>query len=316
MAGTYPEIKPYATHQLQVDAVHALYIEESGEPEGIPVIFLHGGPGAGCEPNQRRFFDPNKYRIILFDQRGCGRSAPHAELEGNDTWNLVSDIESIRELLGVNSWLVFGGSWGSTLALAYAETHPDRVLGLVLRGIFLCRPREIGWFYQQGANRIFPDYWQEYLSVIPESERDDMLSAYYSRLTGADEIARMAAAKAWSIWEARTASIMPNRELIEHFGDPHVALSLASIECHYFINNAFLQPDQLLDNADRLADVPGIIIHGRHDLICPLESAWALHQAWPNSDLRIIEGAGHAATEPAITKALIQATDYFAERIE
>ncbi len=315
MVGTYPEIKPYATHQLRVDAIHTLYIEESGEPEGIPVLFLHGGPGAGCDADHRRFFDPNKYRIILFDQRGCGRSTPHAELEGNNTGNLISDIETIRELLGVSGWLVFGGSWGSTLALAYAETYPDHVLGLVLRGIFLCRPREIEWFYQQGANRVFPDYWQDYLSVIPEEERGDMLSAYYRRLTGTDEIARMAAAKAWSLWEARTASLLPNKELIGRFGDPHVALSLASIECHYFVNNAFLDPNQLLNDAHKLSDIQGIIVQGRYDLICPMESAWELHQAWPNSDLRIINDAGHSATESGITKALIQATDYFAEQI-
>ncbi len=314
MVGTYPEIKPYATHQLRVDAIHTLYIEESGEPEGIPVLFLHGGPGAGCEPYHRRFFDPNRYRIILFDQRGCGRSTPHAELKGNYTGNLISDIEAIRELLGVNGWLVFGGSWGSTLALAYAEAHPDQVLGLVLRGIFLCRPREIEWFYQRGADRIFPDHWQDYLSVIPEEERGDMLVAYYRRLTGTDEIARMAAAKAWSLWEARTASLLPNKELIEHFSDPHVALSIASIECHYFVNNAFLEPDQLLGNADRLSDIQGIIVQGRYDLICPMESAWELHNAWPNSELRIIDDAGHAASEPGITRALIQATDYFAEQ--
>ncbi len=312
MAGTYPEIKPYATHQLRVDALHSLYIEESGEPEGIPVLFLHGGPGAGCEPNHRRFFDPNRYRIILFDQRGCGRSTPHAELEGNNTANLISDIESIRELLGVNGWLVFGGSWGSTLALAYAESHPNCVLGLVLRGVFLCRDREIEWFYQQGVDRIFPDYWQDFLSVIPEAERGDMVDAYYRRLTGNDEIARMAAAKAWSLWEARTATLLPNKELLKHFSSPHVALSLASIESHYFVNKAFLEPNQLLENAHKLSDIPGIIVQGRYDLICPMESAWELQQAWPNSDLRIVNDAGHAATEAGITKALVEATDYFA----
>lgn len=316
MAGTYPEIKPYATHQLRVDDIHTLYIEECGEPEGIPVLFLHGGPGAGCEPNHRRFFDPNKYRIILFDQRGCGRSTPHAELEANNTPNLISDIEAIRDLLGVSGWVLFGGSWGSTLALAYAETHPNHVLGLVLRGIFLCREREIQWFYQQGVDRIFPDYWQEYQSVIPEGERGDMVKAYYRRLTGDDELARMAAAKAWSLWEARTATLLPNRQLHEHFSSPHVALSLARIESHYFSNNAFLEPNQLLKNAHKISDIPGIIVQGRYDLICPMESAWELQQAWPSSDLRIVDDAGHAATESGITRALVQATDYFAEQIK
>ena len=316
MDGLYPEIKPYATHQLRADAIHTLYIEESGEPEGIPILFLHGGPGAGCEPLHRRFFDPNKYRIILFDQRGCGRSTPHAELKDNDTDRLVSDIEAIRDLLGINSWMVLGGSWGSTLALAYAEAHPRQVLGLILRGVFLCREREIEWFYQEGANRIFPDYWEDYVSIIPEAERGDMLLAYHRRLTGKDELARMAAAKAWSLWEARTASLLPAKEIIDHLTDPHVALSLARIESHYFVNNAFLEPNQLLDRAGRISDILGIIIQGRYDLICPMESAWELHHAWPKSKLLIIDDAGHSASETGTCRALIQATDYFAERQE
>ncbi len=316
MGDFYPEIKPYVTHQLRVDSVHTLYIEESGEPEGIPILFLHGGPGAGCQPYHRRFFDPNRYRIILFDQRGCGRSMPHAELEANNTGLLISDIESIRELLGVSEWMVFGGSWGSTLALAYAEAHPSRVLGLILRGVFLCREREIEWFYQEGASRVYPDYWQDYLSIVPVSERDDMLRAYHRRLTGKDELARMAAAKAWSLWEARTASLLPTKDIINHFSDPHVALSLARIESHYFVNNAFLKPNQLLDNAHRISDIPGIIVQGRYDLICPMESAWELHQAWPKGELKIIADAGHAADEPGIDKALVQATDFFAEELE
>jgi proline iminopeptidase len=217
--------------------------------------------------------------------------------------------------LGVSGWLVFGGSWGSTLALAYAETHPSRVLGMVLRGIFLCRESEIEWFYQQGANVVFPDFWQDYLSIIPDAERGEMVKAYYRRLTGNDELARMAAAKAWSLWEARTATLLPNKELLEHFSSPHVALSLACVECHYFVNNAFMEPNQLLKNAHKLSDIPGIIIHGRYDLICPIQSAWELHHAWPSSDLKIVDNAGHAATEPGITKALIRATDYFAELI-
>jgi proline iminopeptidase len=312
----YPDIKPYATHQLRVDAIHTLYVEESGEPDGIPILFLHGGPGAGCESHHRRFFDPNRYRIILFDQRGCGRSTPHAELDGNDTDRLVSDIEAIREFLGIDRWMVFGGSWGSTLALAYAEAYPRQVMGLVLRGIFLCRQREIEWFYQEGANRIFPDYWQAYVSIIPSAERSDMLRAYYRRLTGADELARMAAAKAWALWEARTATLLPAKEIVEHFSDPHVALSLARIESHYFVNNSFLAPNQLLDSVHKISDIPGIIIQGRYDLICPMESAWELHRLWPKSKLQIIDNAGHSASETGICRALIQATDYFAEQLE
>jgi len=315
MGGFYPEIKPYVTHQLRVDNIHTLYIEESGEPDGIPILFLHGGPGAGCQPFHRRFFDPNRYRIILFDQRGCGRSTPHAELEANNTGRLISDIESIRELLGINSWMVFGGSWGSTLALAYAEAHSERVLGLVLRGVFLCRKREIDWLYQEGANRIFPDYWQDYLSIVPESERGEMLPAYYRRLTGKDELARMAAAKAWSLWEARTASLLPAKEIIHHFSDPHVALSLARIESHYFINNAFLSPNQLLNNIHKITNIPGIIIQGRYDLICPMESAWELHRAWPSSEFKIIDDAGHSAGETGTGRALVQATDFFADEL-
>jgi len=315
MSGFYPEIKPYVTHQLRVDNIHTLYIEESGEPDGIPILFLHGGPGAGCQPFHRRFFDPNRYRIILFDQRGCGRSTPHAELEANNTGRLISDIESIRELLGINSWMVFGGSWGSTLALAYAEAHSERVLGLVLRGVFLCRKREIDWLYQEGANRIFPDYWQDYLSIVPESERGEMLPAYYRRLTGKDELARMAAAKAWSLWEARTASLLPAKEIIHHFSDPHVALSLARIESHYFINNAFLSPNQLLNNIHKITNIPGIIIQGRYDLICPMESAGELQRGGPSREGKIIDDAGHSAGETGTGRALVQATDFFADEL-
>ncbi|MEJ2529317.1 MAG: prolyl aminopeptidase [Gammaproteobacteria bacterium] len=314
MGVMYPDIKPYATHQLRVDAIHTLYVEESGEPEGVPVLFLHGGPGAGCEPYHRRFFDPNRYRIILFDQRGCGLSSPHAELNNNDTGRLISDIEAIRDLLDIESWVVFGGSWGSTLALAYAEAHPSQVRGLVLRGIFLCRQREIEWFYQGGASRIFPDYWQDFISVIPSAERGDMLGAYYRRLTGKDELARMAAAKAWALWEARTATLLPAKEIVDHFSDPHVALSMARIESHYFTNNAFLAPNQLLDNIEKIADIPGIIVQGRYDCICPMESAWELHTLWPNSRLSVVDNAGHSASEYGICRALIQATDYFAEQ--
>ncbi len=308
MMGLFPAIKPYVKHSLEVEPPHILHVEECGSPDGIPIVFVHGGPGAGCEPYHRRFFDPERWRVVLFDQRGCGRSTPHAELRGNDTWKLVADMERIREHLGIERWALFGGSWGSTLALAYAETHPERVLGLILRGIFLCRPEEIHWFYQQGASRLFPDYWEEYLKPIPEAERGDLLHAYHRRLTGEDEIARMAAAKAWSRWEAKTSTLLPRKEVVDHFSEPFTALSLARIECHYFVNDAFLEPDQLIRDAHRLKDIPGHIIHGRYDVVCPAENAWRLHQAWPRADLRIIPDAGHSATERGIVDALVRAT--------
>lgn len=313
MRTLYPEIKPYKTHQIKVDAPHILYVEESGNPNGIPVCFIHGGPGAGCENYHRRFFDPNVYRIILFDQRGAGRSTPHAELEGNTTQDLVADMEVIREQLDINRWVLFGGSWGSTLSLVYAETHADRVMALIVRGIFLCREKEISWFYQHGADRVFPDYWQDFLAPIPESERDNLLEAYYKRLTGENEIAQMQAAKAWSIWEGRTATLSQNKNVIDHFGNAHTALSLARIESHYFMNNSFLEDNQILNNADKLQNIPGVIVQGRYDLICPLESAWELHQAWPKAELKIIADAGHSATESGTVDALVTATDNMAE---
>ncbi len=310
-----PDIQPYVQHTLAVESPHILHIEECGNPAGIPVVFIHGGPGAGCEPYHRRFFDPQRYRIILFDQRGCGRSTPHASLEGNTTQALVADMEAIREHLKIEKWLLFGGSWGSTLGLVYAETHPERVLGLVARGIFLCRPHEINWFYQQGASRLFPDYWQDYLAPIPESERDDLLKAYHQRLTGGDEMARMAAAKAWSLWEGRTATLQLSESVVNHFGDPFTALSLARIECHYFMNDSFLEPDQILRDAHKLAGIPGVIVHGRYDAICPVENAWQLSRAWPEAKLKIVPAAGHAASEPGIINALVGATDDFAEQL-
>ncbi len=311
----YPAIEPYATRQLQVDQAHTLYVEECGNPSGIPAVFLHGGPGAGCEPAHRCFFDPEHYRIVLFDQRGSGRSTPHASLEDNTTWHLVADMERIREALDIERWLVFGGSWGSTLALAYAETHPQRVLALVVRGIFLCRDEEVRWFYQEGASWVFPDWWQDFLAPIPEPERGDMLQAYHRRLTGVDEVARMAAAKAWSVWEGRTATLLPNEDVRAHFSDPHVALSLARIESHYFVNHAFFEPDQLLRDAGRLADIPGLIVQGRYDLICPMRSAWDLHRAWPSAGLEVVPDAGHSAFDPGIRRALVAATDRFARTL-
>lgn len=309
----YPPIEPFATHAVSVDNGHRLYVEECGRPNGIPALFLHGGPGAGCEPAHRGFFDPSRYRTVLFDQRGCGRSTPHASLTANTTWDLVSDIEIIRQQLGIERWLVFGGSWGSTLALSYAQTHPERVSALVVRGIFLCRDEEIRWFYQEGASWVYPDHWQDYLAPIPAAERGDLLSAYHKRLTSEDERTRMEAARAWSIWEGRTATLLGNPQVEAHFADPHVALSLARIECHYFANQAFLAPNQLLRDAHRLAGIPGVIVQGRYDLICPMRSAWELHQAWPAAELHVVPDAGHSAFEPGIQHALVAATDRFAQ---
>lgn len=314
MRPLFPDIKPYTTFHFPVDELHTLYVEECGNPQGLPVLFLHGGPGAGCEPMHRRFFDPERYRIVLFDQRGCGQSTPHAELANNTLWDLVADIERLRERLGIDRWVVFGGSWGSTLALAYGETHPDRVRGLILRGVFLCRDQDIHWFYQDGASRLFPDLWEQFLAPIPAAERGDLLQAYHRRLTSANELERLRAAKAWSIWEGSTLTLESNPNVIDQFSEVRMALSLARIECHYFVNHCFMEPDQLLRNIDRLSGIPGIIVHGRYDVVCPLDNAWALHQAWPDSEIRIVTPAGHAVSEPGIVDALITATQSFADR--
>jgi proline iminopeptidase len=313
METLYPEIKPFARHELAVDDTHLLYVDESGSPEGLPVLFVHGGPGAGCDSLSRRFFDPRLYRIVTFDQRGCGRSTPHASLENNTTWDLVADMERIREHLGIDKWLLFGGSWGSTLSLAYAQTHAERVHALILRGIFLCRPQEISWFYQEGASRLFPDYWQDYLAPIPQEERGDLVQAFYKRLTGSDQIAQMGAAKAWACWEGRTLTLRPNPQTVERFHER--ALSIARIECHYFVNDAYLEPNQLLRDMPKIAHLPGVIVHGRYDVVTPLDNAWELHQAWPNSELQIIREAGHAASEPGIVDALVRATNEMARRL-
>jgi len=315
MQTLYPEIKPYARHELAVEQPHVLYIDESGSADGLPVLFIHGGPGAGCDSASRRYFDPALYRIVTFDQRGCGRSTPHASLENNTTQALIADIERIREHLGIDKFVLFGGSWGSTLALAYAQAHPQRVHGLILRGIFLCRPQEFSWFYQEGASRLFPDYWEDYVAPIPIEERGDLMRAFYKRLTGADQIAQMHAAKAWSTWEGRTATLRPNTQVVDRFSEAHRALSIARIECHYFVNDAFLEPNQLLRDIPKIAHLPGIIVHGRYDAICPLDNAWALHQAWPNSELQIIRDAGHSAAEPGITDALMRAAEQMARRL-
>jgi proline iminopeptidase len=315
MRQLFNAIEPYASHTLPVSDVHRLHVEECGRPDGLPVVFVHGGPGAGCEPWHRQFFDPDVYRIILFDQRGCGRSVPHADLTGNNTAALVADMEAIRNLLGIERWVVFGGSWGSTLGLVYAETHPECVLGLILRGIFLCRPRDIHWFYQEGASYLLPERWEEYLAPVPEEERTDLVGAYYRRLTGSDEISRMAAAKAWSLWEAHASNLLPKPAVVNHFGNPHTALSLARIECHYFMHDSFLEPDQILKHAGRLAGIPGVIVHGRYDVVCPAEQAWALHRAWPEAHLHMIPDAGHSALEPGIVDALVTATIEMAMRV-
>jgi proline iminopeptidase len=305
----FPEITPYASFRLEVDPPHALYVEECGNRHGIPIVFIHGGPGAGCEASHRRYFNPARYRIVLFDQRGAGRSTPHACLENNTTPALVADMERIRIRLGIDRWVVFGGSWGSTLALAYAQTHPERVRALILRGIFLCRPWEIRWFYQEGANRIFPDYWQDFVAPIPPAERDDLLHAHYRRLTAADEAVRMASAQAWSVWEGRTATLTPNQKVVDFFSSPHTALSLARIEAHYFVHDIFLEPDQLLRQAHRLHGIPGVIVHGRYDIICPIQNAFELNRAWPEARLQVVPDAGHSASEPGIRAALVQATE-------
>jgi len=316
MRTLYPELKVNKSEMLDVGEGHRLYIEESGNPSGIPALFIHGGPGGGTSPDHRRFFNPEQYRIILFDQRGCGHSTPHGSLENNTTQALIGDIEKIRVHLGVKRWFLFGGSWGSTLALAYAQSHAERVIGMVLRGIFLCRKRDIDWFYQDGASHVFPDYWQDYLAPIVETKRDAILPAYYDLLTSGNEIARMSAAKAWSIWEGRCSTLHPNPGLVDHFGEPHVALAMARIEAHYFINNAFLADNELLERADRLKQIPTWIVHGRYDMVCPIEQAYLLHQYMPHAELDIIRDAGHSAFEPGITDRLIQITDQFAGKIE
>jgi proline iminopeptidase len=308
----YPVIEPYDTGRLKVSDIHEIYYEQCGNPNGKPVVFLHGGPGGGLVPEYRRFHDPNAYRIVLLDQRGSGQSTPHASLEENTTWDLVSDIEKLREHLGIDKWQVFGGSWGSTLSLAYAETHSNRATELVLRGIFLTRPKEIKWFYQEGASWIFADVWEEFLKVIPESERDDMVSAYYRRLTSDDEQVRIEAARAWSIWEGSTSRLFFDYKSIEKFADPQFALAFARIECHYFMNNCFFETENyLIENVGKIRHIPGVIVQGRYDVVCPMTSAWDLHRAWPEADLQITPDAGHSIMEPGNTSALVEATDRF-----
>jgi proline iminopeptidase len=308
----YPEIEPYRTGRLQVSPLHEIYWEESGNPRGKPVVFVHGGPGGGTEPKQRRFFDPAAYRIVLFDQRGSGKSTPYASLVDNTTQHLIADMEQLRAHLDIDKWQVFGGSWGSTLALAYAEAHPTRVSELVLRGIFLLRKVEIDWFYQRGCDAIFPDAWEDYLAPIPVEERGDMLHAYHKRLISDDPAVRVEAAKAWSIWEGRTSCLHSNPGLIARTADGEFALAFARIECHYFVNNGFFEKDTtLLDEVGKIRHIPTVIVQGRYDVVCPMESAWALHRAFPEADLRIAADAGHSAFEPGNVHELISATDRF-----
>ncbi len=312
MRTLYPDIEPYRTGMLAVDDRHTLYFEESGNPEGKPVVVLHGGPGAGTNAKMRQFHDPAAYRIILFDQRGSGRSTPHADLVDNTTWDLVADIEKLRAHLGIGRWQVFGGSWGSTLALAYAETHPERVSELVLRGIFMLRRWELQWFYQSGAHRLFPEAWQAYRDHIPEAERGDFIAAYHARLTSDDEQVRLAAARTWSVWEGATSTLVPEPASIDSFEDPHFALSFARIENHYFVNKGFFDADdQLLRDAQRIRHIPGVIVHGRYDVVCPVQNAWDLHQAWPEARLVITPQSGHSAFEAENAAALVAATDAF-----
>ena len=342
MQTLYPAIKPNHSFYLDVDDIHQLYVEESGAANGIPVLFIHGGPGGGCSEQDRRFFNPEKYRIILFDQRGAGLSKPHAELRDNTTQHLIDDIERIREHLGIEKWMLFGGSWGSTLALLYAQAFPARVLAMVLRGIFLCRPADLQWFYQQGASHIFPDYWEKFIAPIYNSSRHvasengqsntvagkvvtnkavankavarkaspvDHIGAYYRLLTSNNELEKMQAAKQWSLWEGRCATLKPNPDIEQAFSQPRLALALARIEAHYFVNRAFIRDNEIENNCDVLADIPSILIHGRYDMVCPLDNAFTLQKNWPNAQLRIIRDAGHSSKEPGISDALIKATD-------
>ncbi len=313
MKNFYPNIEVNQSGMLQVSDIHQVYWEESGNPNGKPVIFVHGGPGGGTSPETRGFFNPEKYRIIQFDQRGCGKSLPHACLEENTTWDLIADMEKIREMLNIEKWQVFGGSWGSTLSLAYAEQHPERVTELVLRGIFLLRKKELQWFYQEGASKIFPDFWQDYVNFIPLEERNDLISAYQKRLLGDDEEVRLEAAKRWSIWEGATCHHNVDYTHIDESGDPYFALAFARIENHYFVNGGFFESENyVLENIDKIRHIPTVIVQGRYDVVCPMESAFELSQAFPEAKFVVADNSGHSAFEKEITHYLIEATDSFA----
>ncbi|MEF2073438.1 prolyl aminopeptidase [Consotaella aegiceratis] len=312
LRGLYPEIEPFEHGMLDVGDGHRIYWERCGTKGAKPAVFLHGGPGGGCGSAHRRLFDPTRYDVLLFDQRGCGRSTPHAELEANTTWHLVADIERLRALMGVEKWLVFGGSWGSTLALAYAETHPERVSELVVRGIYTLRRAELSWYYQFGVSEMFPDKWERFVAPIPQAERDDLIAAYRRRLTGSNRAEQVAAAKAWSLWEGGTITLLPDPSLTSQHGDEDFALAFARIENHYFVHDGWLDKGQLIRDAGRLKGIPGTIVHGRYDMPCPMRTAWDLHLAWPDADFHLIEGAGHAYNEPGILDRLIRATDRYA----
>ena len=313
MRTLYPEIEPYASGHLDTGDGHQIYWEMCGNPNGKPAVFLHGGPGSGCSPRHRRLFDPQKYRVMLFDQRGCGRSRPHASLDNNTTWHLVEDIERLREKMGVEKWLVFGGSWGSTLALAYAETHPQHTSELVVRGIFTLRRKELLWYYQEGASWLFPDLWEGFLAPIPPVERGDLISAYHRRLTGTDKAEQLKAAKAWSIWEGSTITLRPNKDIASSHADDHFALAFSRIENHYFVNGGFFDvEDRLLRDAHKLKAIPGVIIQGRYDVCTPATTAWDLHKAWPEAEFHVIADAGHSMSEPGIKRALLAACDKYA----
>jgi proline iminopeptidase len=313
MRTLHPPLEPFDVFRMKVSGVHELYVEQCGKKDGVPVVFLHGGPGGGIDPMHRRYFDASKYRIVLFDQRGAGKSTPHACLDDNTTWDLVADAERIRERLGIAKWHVFGGSWGSTLALAYAVTHPTRIASLTLRGIFLLRKAEIRWFYQDGASWIFPEAWDRFLAPIPEGDRADLLRAYHQRLTCGDAAIEADAARAWSVWEGSTSKLLPDESLVARCAGDHFARALARIEAHYFMHDGFFAHDGwLLSQAFRLADIPGAIVQGRYDVVCPAKSAWDLHKAWPKSELVVVPDAGHASSEPGIVDALVRATDKFA----
>lgn len=311
----YPDIEPYAQGRLDVGDGHQVYWELCGNPEGKPAVFLHGGPGGGCSPAHRRLFDPARYKILLFDQRGCGRSTPHASLEANTTQHLVADIERLRTVHGIEQWLVFGGSWGSSLALAYAETHTKRVSELVVRGIFGLRHAELQWYYQDGASWLFPDKWERFLEPIPPDERGDLIGAYHRRLTGDDVAVQIAAARAWSLWEGETITLLPNAAFTDQHSGDAFALAFARIENHYFVNKGFVVEGQLIDEATKLRGIPGIIIQGRYDMATPAKTAWDLHRVWPEAEFVLVPDAGHAYNEPGILDALLNATDRFAGRL-
>jgi proline iminopeptidase len=309
----FPLREPYRTGRLEVSKLHTLYYEEYGNPAGKPLVFLHGGPGGGIRPKHRRYFDPRRWRVVLFDQRGCGRSTPHAELRENTTWHLVADIERLREHLGIDRWAVFGGSWGSTLALAYAQTHPRRCRALILRGIFMLRRSELEWFYQEGASHIFPDAWERYLEPIPPRERRDLMKAYHRRLTSRDRRVRLRAARAWSVWEGTTSNLLPDAAAKKHMGSSRFAEAFARIESHYFVHGGFFEhDDQLLRGVGRIRRIPAVIVQGRYDMVCPIRSAWDLHRAWPEAKLIVVPDAGHAMGEPGIRRALVRETARFA----